>query len=74
MGVKKNISATQFPKQGGMLGKHIEVFFDYDTTKIFSAVCIRYDMEYPGEQIFRLDDGRVIRSVECQWWPDKPGD
>jgi hypothetical protein len=69
MGVVKNVGADTFPKQGRNLGRNVRVCFNYDTSRWFNAVCVRDDVEEPGVEIFRLDDGRHVLSTECQWQP-----
>lgn len=69
MGIKANVGFHDFPKQGDLLHKRILVCFGYDTTRTLMATCVRDDREEPGETIFRLDNGRYIRAVECQYRP-----
>lgn len=37
------------------------------TQASMTGTIIRDDAEEPFETLIRLDDGRVIRAVECQW-------
>jgi hypothetical protein len=67
MGVVEGMSYEKYPKQGHILGKRVKVCFDFDTEKYYEGTCIRDDSEMPGECIFKLDNGRVVRSVECQY-------
>lgn len=70
MGTVSTIDAVNFPKQGQWLNCRMKVCFHYDTTKTVGGVCIRDDMEKPFETIIKLDDGRVVRGVECQFQPE----
>lgn len=67
MGVVTGIGYQTFPKQGNHLGKRVNVCFEYDTTHVISGKVVRDDMSEPFELIICLDDGRYIRSVECQY-------
>jgi hypothetical protein len=67
MGVHANITATKFPAQGSELNKRVKVYFHYDATVSFDAVCVRDDVESPFLTIFRLDDGRHVLATECQY-------
>lgn len=67
MGVVANVGFEEFPKQGHLLGKRVEVCFRYDTSKVIGGVCVRDDVEEPGRSIFKLDDGRYVLSSECQY-------
>lgn len=73
MGVEKGINITSFPKQGSHRGKHVEVCFNYDTSKTVRGVVVRDDAEHPGLFIIKLDKhpatGEVeyVRSTECQY-------
>jgi len=67
MGVVANVSATQYPKQSDRIGTTASICFNYDTSVQFDGIIIRDDMESPGELLFLLSDGRVIRSVECMY-------
>ncbi len=59
-----------FPAQGPFLGQRVIVCFDYDTSRTLSGEVVREDAEFPGLMLIQLDDGRVIRSTECQYRPD----
>lgn len=74
MGVAENISHSSFPKQGSLLGKSVNVCFHYKTSHTIRGVCVRDDVEAPFESIFRLDDGRSVRSVECQFSIAEPNE
>ena len=67
MGCVKNITYNTFPKQSNNVGEKVRVCFHYDTSHQFSGVIVRDDLEEPYEMIIQLDDGRYIRSVECQY-------
>ena len=65
MGVKAGISATEYPEQSN-IGRKVLVMFNC-SNPVFHGVVIRDDKTTPYETIFMLDDGRYIRSVECQY-------
>lgn len=72
MGNVKNITHDKFPKQGGQLGKSVEVCFHYDTNNRVPGVIVRDDMEEPWETIIQLQETsegppRFVRAVECQY-------
>lgn len=67
MGVVEGVSADRWPKQGSHLGARVEVCFNYDTSRTVRGIVLRDDCEAPGEMIIQLDNGRVVRSVECQY-------
>ncbi|ENZ77970.1 MULTISPECIES: hypothetical protein [Ralstonia] len=69
MGTKANITAMEFPKQGGHAGKRVEVCFQQDTTRVIEGVVLREDVEEPFRTIIHLDDGRVVLDTECQFRP-----
>lgn len=71
MGLVTNISHDIFPKQGNHLNKRTKVCFGYDTEKMISGTIVRDDREYPYLTIIKLDDGRYIRSTECQYTSPK---
>lgn len=71
MGVVKNITAENFPKQGAWLNRRVRVCFNYDTSESFLGIMIREDAEEPGLAIIKLDNGRVLLTTECQWQPEK---
>jgi hypothetical protein len=60
---------SSYPRQGSNLGQPCEVCFNYDTAHSVSGVIVRDDVEAPYQTIIRLDDGRYVRSVECQYRP-----
>jgi hypothetical protein len=57
----------RYPRQGDFLGRTVEVCFDYDVTRSYRGKVIREDIEGPGLMLVQLEDGRVVRSVECQY-------
>lgn len=67
MGVDKSISFDSFPRQGEHLGKRVEVCFDYDLSRTIGGVVVRDDVGEPGRTIIKLDDGRYVLSIECQY-------
>ena len=66
MGVNQNISFDIFPKQSDWVGKWVEVCFHYDSSKTIRGQVVRDDKEDPWEMIIQLEDGRYVRSIECQ--------
>lgn len=67
MGIVPTVGFDSFPKQGSHLGKRVEVCFNYDTARRIGGNVIRDDVEEPGLTLIHLDDGRIVRSVECQY-------
>lgn len=67
MGVHQNIGYDKFPKQGGWLGRRVNVCFNYDTSKSIFGTIVRDDREEPGQTIIKLDDGRYVEASECQY-------
>jgi hypothetical protein len=67
MGCHENITASRFPAQDEYLGMRTDVVFHYDALKRLGGTVVRSDREEPGEMIIRLDDGRYVRAVECQY-------
>ena len=59
-------SSEAFPAQGQYLGKRVEVLFGYSQPP-FKGVIVRDDAAEPGLLIIRLDDGRHVMSLECQY-------
>jgi hypothetical protein len=67
MPVIENLATSEaFPKQGSYLGQRAAVLFNYERPE-FKGVVVRDDVEEPGLLIIRLDDGRHVLSLECQW-------
>ena len=69
MGVKPNIRHDQWPKQGDQLGRTVDICFNYDGAHTLRGRVVRDDREEPGETMFELEDGRIVRAVECMWSP-----
>lgn len=67
MGCVKTITAYGFPKQSEYVNRRCKVCFHYDTSKWIKGTVIRDDREEPYETLIRLDDGRTMRAVECQY-------
>lgn len=67
MRVIDTISYDSFPKQGGFVGKRVEVCYNFDTTKVHYGTIVRADIEYPFRTIIKLDNGNYILDVECQY-------
>lgn len=67
MGIISTISYDRFPSQGKHLNRRVDVCFDYNSSKTVGGTIIRQDQEFPGLTLIRLDDGRVVRDVECQY-------
>lgn len=73
MGCVKTINYDNFPKQKDdnykypSVGKRVEVCYCYDTSKKHFGTIVRDDIEDPFETIIKLDNGRYLRGVECQY-------
>ncbi|HDR6319134.1 TPA: hypothetical protein QCU53_006103, partial [Bacillus thuringiensis] len=67
MGVHPKVGLNKFPKQGDWLNKEAKVMFDYDGSTMTTGVIVRNDMEEPFITLIKLEDGRIIRSSECQY-------
>lgn len=67
MGCVENVSAYKYPKQSEYVNRRVKVCFHYDTTKMFGGRIVRDDREEPDETIIQMDDGRIVRAVECQY-------
>ena len=73
MGVVANIDYEHYPKQADasykypMVGKRARVCYKYDSSKTHKGTVVRYDIESPCEIIIKLDNGRYLRGVECQF-------
>lgn len=73
MGCVKTIDFDKFPRQSDQnyeypqLGKRCEVVFHYNTANSLLGTIVRSDLEPPFETIIKLDNGRYIRGVECQY-------
>lgn len=67
MGCIETITAYKFPKQSEYVNRRCNVCFHYDTSVEIPGTIIRDDREEPYETLIQLDDGRVVRGVECQY-------
>lgn len=75
MGCVETIAYDKFPKQRDKdykypymaVGARVKVCFHYNTSEYCMGTIVRSDTEEPFEEIIRLDDGRFIRAVECQY-------
>lgn len=75
MGHIKNISYDSFPKQKDenykypnmAVGARVEVCYHFDISKTHMGTIVRDDLEEPFETIIKLDNGRYVRGVECQF-------
>ena len=67
MGCVSTITATNFPEQSQYINRKCWVCFHYDTSVWIPGVIIRDDREEPFETLIKLDDGRIVRGVECQY-------
>jgi hypothetical protein len=67
MGCVPTITADRFPKQGAFLGRKVKVCFNYDHSCTLLGIVVRDDAELPGELIIQLENGWVVRAVECQY-------
>jgi len=61
----KKIEGKNFPAQGTLLGKTIEVNFKDDILNYIKGVCVRDDIVQPFRTIFHLENGMFILSTEC---------
>lgn len=69
MGCHDNIKHDKFPKQGAYLNKRVTVCFHYDTKNTINGTVVRDDVEKPGLEIIKLDNGNYVLTTECQWHP-----
>ena len=75
MGCIDTITYDKFPKQKDenykypefKVGSRVEVCYHYDTSKYHYGTIVRDDLEEPFETIIKLDNGRYLRAVECQY-------
>ena len=75
MGYIDTITYEKFPKQKDenykypqfKVGSRVEVCYHYDTSKCHYGTIVRDDLEEPFETIIKLDNGRYLRAVECQF-------
>lgn len=70
MGVVMNIDYENYPKQSEKfckVGTRVRVCYKFDTSKTHDGTIVRNDAESPYEMIIKLDNGRYLRGVECQY-------
>ena len=75
MGCIDTITYDKFPKQKDenyiyprfKVGSRVKVYYHYDTLKYHYGTIVRDDLEEPFETIIKLDNGRYLRAVECQF-------
>ena len=75
MGCIDTITYENFPKQKDenykypkfKVGSRVKVCYHYDTSKYHYGTIVRDDLEEPFETIIKLDNGRYLRAVECQF-------
>lgn len=75
MGCIDTITYEKFPKQKDenykypkfKVGSRVKVCYHYDTSKYHYGTIVRDDLEEPFETIIKLDNGRYLRAVECQF-------
>lgn len=75
MGCVDTITYDKFPKQKDdtykyemfRVGARVSVCYHYDTSKTHLGTIVRDDCEEPYETIIKLDNGRYLRGVECQF-------
>lgn len=72
MGCVETINAFSFPKQSEYVNRRCRVCFNFDTSVFIPGTVIRDDREEPFETLIKLDDGRVLRAVECQYSHYRP--
>ena len=75
MGCIDTITYDKFPKQKDenykypefKVGSRVKVCYHFDTSKYHYGTIVRDDLEEPFETIIKLDNGRYLRAVECQY-------
>lgn len=75
MGCVKTINFENYPKQIDSsykypefaVGSRVAVCYHFDTSKQHLGTIVRNDIEEPFETIIKLDNGRYLRAVECQY-------
>lgn len=67
MGTVKNVGLDVFPKQSKYLDCRVTVCFNYDLDHVIKGTLVRDDREEPFVGIIALDDGRYIKTSECQY-------
>ncbi len=69
MGNHINVGFNKFPKQGDLLGKEVDVCFNYNTSKVMRGCIVRDDIEEPFLTIIEGNNGKFYMSTECQYHP-----
>ena len=81
MGCVETITHDKFPKQNDenykypqfKVGSRVKVCYHYNTKHYHYGTIVRDDLEEPLETIIKLDNGRYLRGVECQYsYIDEP--
>ena len=75
MGCIDTITYDKFPKQKDekykyhefKVGSRVMVCYHYDASKYHYGTIVRDDLEESFETIIKLDNGRYLRAVECQY-------
>ena len=75
MGCIDTITYDKFPKQKDenykypefKVGSRVMVCYHFDASKCHYGTIVRDDLEEPFETIIKLDNGRYLRAVECQY-------
>ena len=68
MGCVRTITHEKFPEQSNnSIGQKVKVCYHYDTDHYHYGEIVREDSEEPFETIIKLDNGRYLRAVECQY-------
>ena len=66
MGNVAGVSHDEWPRQA-YHAQPVRVTFNYDLSRVMLGTIVRDDLDPPWETIIRLDDGRYVRGVECQY-------
>ncbi|MCA9478657.1 MAG: hypothetical protein KC535_05915, partial [Nanoarchaeota archaeon] len=64
--LSENMEA-ELPQQRSDVGNKVNVFFQYNTDYEFKSKIVRDDALEPYNTFFQLNDGRIVKSVECQY-------
>jgi hypothetical protein len=65
----------RFPAQSDWVGQRVRVSFHCRTTPFVWGTIVRDDREAPHEMLIAIDDGPIVRAVECQHgYPEKDSD
>lgn len=57
----------QYPEQTKNVGRKVNVIFNYDINNSLIGTVIRDDAEDSYTTLFKLEDGRIINALECQY-------